>query len=68
MAQAAAVEASLARYVPLECGHLTTKEEIMMYLAWATDPNKRSYCEKCGKYVAMKPPTSAAVMPEEPMF
>lgn len=67
-ARDAAVEKALARYTTLACGHITTREEILSYLAWATDPLKRCYCEKCGKYVAVKPPATAAVVPEEPMF
>ena len=67
-AREAAIEASLARYVTLECGHMTTKEAILMYLAWSTEPGKRCYCEECGKYRAVLVREIRAEVPEQPMF
>lgn len=67
-ARQAAIEKSMAQYVRLTCGHLTTKEEIERYSVFSTDPGKRGFCEKCGSFKAFVKSYQPAPLPDEPLF
>lgn len=60
-------EKHLAPYVPLVCGHLTTREEIESNSVWQTKPG-RFYCCNCGKWQDMKKRQKPPPLPDEPLF
>lgn len=67
-ARKAAIESQARKYVALHCGHLVTREEIMVYQAFA--PNiELIFCERCNDYAReVKHVRSPAPLPEQPLF
>jgi hypothetical protein len=67
LARQAAIESSLAHYIPLDCDHYTTREAFDTYLHYK--PKKgTAFCEVCFKWVKIKKPPMRPPLPEEPMF
>lgn len=64
-AQEAAIERSLSRYVALSCGHVTTKEVMVLYAVFG---RVDTYCETCGDWFQLAPKNEPVILPEEPMF
>ena len=67
MARRAAIESSLAKYIPLECGDYTTLESLNAYRQYSP---KRGFaqCEVCNKWVKISNPPMRPPIPQEPMF
>jgi hypothetical protein len=54
-------------YIEIKCGHLTTPEDVELFLLWR--PNKNKYfCEQCGKWVVKKVKRKVEKLPEIPLF
>ena len=69
LARQAAIEGQLARYITLECGHLTTIETHNKYLEWQPRKKRRySMCEQCEDWVKIQPPPRPPVYPDTPLF
>ena len=67
LARQAVREKELARYIPLECGHFTTRDEQIILSEWR--PRGMAWCDKeCQDWVKIKPPPPAPDYPQEPMF
>lgn len=64
-AQEAAIERELSRYVPLECGHLTTREVIIIYTCFG---KVDTYCETCEEWRDIAKKSKPVPVPAEPMF
>jgi len=67
MARLAAIEAQLARYIRIECGHFTTLDAQDMYLICKPKAGT-VYCETCHKWLAVAKPPAPKVQPQTPMF
>lgn len=64
-AQEAAIESELARYVALECGHLTTREVIILYACFG---RVETYCETCEDWKDIAKKTRPVAYPAVPLF
>lgn len=50
----AAIEKEKARYIPLSCGHYTTREAVEAYAVWRPKGVWKSMCETCGSWKPRK--------------
>jgi len=64
-AQEAAIEAQMARYVRLSCGHLTTREVLVIYACFG---KVDTFCEVCGDWKQPADKPKPVPVPAEPMF
>lgn len=67
MARQAAIERSMARYLKLDCGHMSTLETDLFYSHMR--PKKgQTWCENCHDWVDISKPPPPTIYPDEPMF
>lgn len=60
-------EKQLAPYIPMVCGHLTTREEIDFFSLW--QPKRgRYWCQICGRWKDAYKAPKAQTLPDDPMF
>jgi hypothetical protein len=50
----AAIEKEKARYIPLSCGHFTTREAVDSYAVWRPKGTWKTMCEVCGSWKPRK--------------
>lgn len=65
-AQRAMAEKTMARYIPLECGHHTPCETELLYRVFGD--GTQVMCERCGNFRNPKVSQVVADYPDEPMF
>lgn len=67
----AAIEKEYARYIPLACGHYTTREADQVYSVWRPKGRPiKHYCETCGRWVKGRPKVKRQEQgnQQEPLF
>lgn len=61
------MEKSLAAYMTLECGHMVTREEAILFSVFAPSI-KDIHCDKCGEFRRLKKVKKSDPYPENPLF
>jgi hypothetical protein len=67
LAREAAIERAMARYLRLDCGHMSTLETDLFY-SHLRPKKGQTWCENCNDWVAISKPPAPTIYPDEPMF
>ena len=61
------MERDLAAYMELDCGHMVTREEAILFSVFARTI-KDIHCDKCGEFRKLKKRKGRKEYPDHPLF